>query len=404
MRHDGSDSSVFLDIQSFITWQTQAVARIKVMRIIARMNVGGPAVQIAGLMRGLPESVFDQRLFTGFCDDDEADFLETQAPDVSAFRIPGLGRSVRPADDMQALRALIWEIRVFRPDIIHTHTAKAGVLGRVAGRVSGTNPMLVHTYHGHLLHGYFSPAKTRAVVAVEKFLARYTDRFVAVGAQVRDDLLAASIGKPQQFSVVPPGLVLSAGPSKTEARANLNLPQAVPVIGLIGRLTAIKRPDRFAEVVRIVNAQRPGVHFVVAGAGDQADSLRIATNGLPVTMLGWRDDVEAVLAACDSVLLTSDNEGTPLSLIQAGMAGLPVIASDVGSVRDVVINGKTGWLVKPDADDLSRAIIGWLDDREEGKRRGLAGKTHTDSLFGVERLVAGHMRVYRELVAPGHSL
>ena len=368
------------------------------MRIIARMNVGGPAVQISGLMRGLSEFDFDQRLFTGFCDDDESDFLETQAPDVSAFRIPGLGRNVRPTDDMQALRALIKEIRDYRPDIIHTHTAKAGVLGRIAGRLSRTNPILVHTYHGHLLHGYFPPVKTRAVTVVERSLARTTTQLVAVGSQVRDDLLAANIGKPQQFAVIRPGLVLPVGPSKAEARSKLNLPKDDPVIGFIGRLTAIKRPDRFAEVVRIINAQRPDVHFLVAGAGDQAESLRAAIEGLPVKMLGWRDDVETVLAACDSVLLTSDNEGTPLSLIQAGLAGLPVIASDVGSVRDVVVDGETGWLAKPDSDGLSRAVLDCLNDPHEASRRGLAGKAHTNAAFGVQRLVADHADMYRGLV------
>ena len=368
------------------------------MRIIARMNVGGPAVQISGLMRGLPKSDFDQRLFTGFCDDDEADFLETQATDVPAFRIPGLGRSVRPTDDVQALRALIKEIRTFRPNIIHTHTTKAGVLGRTAGRLSGTDVTLVHTYHGHLLHGYFSPVKTRAVIGVERLLAQTTTQLVAVGSQVRDDLLAANVGKPHQFAVIPPGLALPTGPSKTHARTSLNIPKDVPVIGFIGRLTAIKRPDRFAEVVRNVNAQRPEVHFLVAGAGDQAESLRLAIEGLPVTMLGWRDDVETVLSACDSVLLTSDNEGTPLSLIQAGMAGLPVIASDVGSVRDVVIDGQTGWLTRVTSDDLSRAVLNCLDDPHEATRRGLAGKAHTVAAFGVQRFLEDHAGMYCGLV------
>ena len=368
------------------------------MRIIARMNVGGPAVQISGLMRGLPESAFDQRLFTGFCSYNEADYLESQAPDVPAFRIPGLGRSVRPTDDIAALHELIRQIRTFRPDIVHTHTAKAGVLGRIAGRLSATNPIMVHTYHGHLLHGYFSPTKTRLVVASERSLARSTNRLVAVGSQVRDDLLAASIGKPEQFAVIPPGLVLPAGPSKTEARMFLNLPKDVPVIGFIGRLTAIKRPDRFADVVRKINAQRPDVHFLVAGSGDQAESLRVATEGLAVRMLGWRDDVETVLAACDSVLLTSDNEGTPLSLIQAGMAGLPVIASDVGSVRDVVIDGETGWLASPTSEDLSHAVLDFLANTQEATRRGTAATAHTMALFGVQRLVNDHEDMYKTLV------
>ena len=361
------------------------------------MNVGGPAVQISGLMRGLPESDFDQRLFTGFCDDDESDFLETQATDVEAIRIEGLGRALKVGDDVRALAKLVKEIRNFRPHIIHTHTAKAGVLGRIAAKLAGTGANTVHTFHGHLLHGYFSPAKTRAVVAVERALARTTTQLIAVGPRVRDDLLAASIGNREKFTVIPPGLVLSPGPSKTDAREFLCLPKDVPIIGFIGRLTVIKRPDRFAEVVRIVHAQRPDAHFVVAGAGDQADSLRVATADLPVTMLGWRSDVDTILAACDALILTSDNEGTPLSLIQAGMAGLPVVASDVGSVRDVVVDGQTGLLARPDAGELASALLNLLSKHDEGIQLGTAAQRLTMQRFGVERLVMDHISVYGQV-------
>lgn len=373
------------------------VGRLRIMRIIARMNVGGPAVQVSGLMRTLPRDGFEHRLYTGYCADDEADYLDTQAPDVEAIRIAGLGRALKPGDDVRALAQLIKEIRVFRPNIIHTHTAKAGVLGRTAAKLAGTGAATVHTFHGHLLHGYFSPTKTRAVMAVERSLARVTDRLVAVGPQVRDDLLAAGIGKPEKFTVIPPGLVLPEGPSKANACQSLGLPENIPVIGFIGRLTAIKRPDRFAEVVRLIHAQRPEVQFVVAGDGDQADSLRIATADLPVTMLGWRDDVETVLASCDAVLLTSDNEGTPLSLIQAGTAGLPVIASNVGSVKDVVIDGETGWLTPPESGDLAAAVMALLQEPAEAKRRGLAAQIEMLANYGVQRLTDDHVKVYREL-------
>lgn len=368
------------------------------MRIIARMNVGGPAVQIAGLMRGLPESEFDQRLFTGFCDPGEADFLNSQAPDVLAMRIPGLGRSLRPSEDLKALLSLMREMRHFRPDIIHTHTAKAGVLGRVAGQLSGINPLMVHTYHGHLLHGYFPPTKTNAVIAVERALAKITDRLVAVGSRVRDDLLAAHIGVPRQFVVIPPGLSLPPLRTKDHARESLNLPSDVPVIGFIGRLTNIKRPDRFAEVVRLVHRKRPETQFVVAGDGDQAASLRSLVSNLPVTMLGWRSDVETVLAACDAVILTSDNEGTPLSLIQAGLAGIPVVASNVGSVSDVVIDGETGWLTRPNATDLASVLLQLMSDPAEASRRGRAALHRSVKDFGSKRLAEDHAAVYREVI------
>ncbi len=369
------------------------------LRVIARMNVGGPAVQVSGLMRHLPQDRFEQRLVTGWCADDEADYLLTQAPDVAATRLDGLGRAIRPGDDARALAQLRQVIREFRPHIVHTHTAKAGTLGRVATTLAGTGSAKVHTFHGHLLHGYFSPAKTRAVVEVERALARGTDRLVAVGPQVRDDLLAAGIGRADQYAVIPPGLELPAPRSRVSIRAEWQLPPDAPVIAFIGRLTSIKRPDRFVEVVREVHASHPEVRFLVAGAGDQEGIVAQAAESLPITMLGWRDDIQDVLAASDAVMLTSDNEGTPLSLIQAALMGLPVIATSVGSVPDVVIDGETGWLAPTDASALAAATRDFLANPQEAARRGRVAQERALGLYGVQRLAADHAALYESIVA-----
>ena len=367
------------------------------MRIIARMNVGGPAVQVSGIMRHLPGDEFDQRLFTGWCADDEADYLLTQAPDVEATRIDGLGRAIRPGDDARALATLVKQVREFRPHIVHTHTAKAGILGRSAARIAGVGSATVHTFHGHLLHGYFSPPKTRAVIALESLLARTTDRLVAVGNQVRDDLLAAGIGRPEQFGIIPPGLELPPAMGRQKARDALGVAGDAPVVSFIGRLAPIKRPDRFVEVVRQVQHARPGVRFIVAGEGTEARV--VADAGLPIAMLGWRDDVQNVLAASDAVLLTSDNEGTPLSLIQAALMGLPVVATNVGSVPDVVIDGETGWLTDPDAQALAKVTLDMLERPDEATRRGRAAQERAETLYGVQRLAGDHADLYRGIAA-----
>lgn len=364
------------------------------MRVIARMNVGGPAVQASGLMRHLPEDEFEHRLYTGWCADDEADFLETQAPDVEAIRVDGLGRAVRPGDDARALRQLVREMRAFRPHIVHTHTAKAGVLGRLAAKWAGVGSATVHTFHGHLLHGYFSPAKTRAVVQVERALAHGTDRLVAVGEQVRDDLLGAGIGSSEQFTVIPPGLELPPARARDAVRAEFGLDPLAPVVAFIGRLTAIKRPDRFVEVVKAVHGHRPEVQFLVAGEGDQAQVIREASQILPITHLGWRDDVQDVLAASDLVLLTSDNEGTPLSLIQAALAGLPVVATNVGSVRDIVIDGQSGLLTSSDVEEISNAVTRLIHEPRQMERMGRTARSQAQELYGVGRLVEDHARLY----------
>ena len=369
---------------------------IRVMRIIARMNVGGPAVQVSGLMRGFDQEIFEQELLTGYCTADEADYLEKVATDVKAIRIDGLGRSIKPRSDLTALFAIVKEIRRFRPDVIHTHTAKAGVVGRIASILSGEKSIRVHTFHGHLLNGYFGPGKTKLVILVEKFLALFTDQLLAVGKQVQNDLIAAGIGNSKKFAVMPPGLQLAKVPSKHDARIELGLEQNEIYCAFIGRITQIKRPDRFLDVVAKVKADGIKVNFIVAGAGEQLQYCqdRVTNERLPVTFLGWREDIEVVLAAADFVILTSDNEGTPLSLIQAGMVGIPVVATNVGSTNEIVVNGNTGFLTDLSVNELTKAVSKLAENIDLRAQMGNNGKDYTLARYGVERLVKDHQDLY----------
>ena len=374
--------------------------RIRVMRIIARMNVGGPAVQVSGLMRGFDATKFDHRLVTGYCASDEADYLDTVATDVTATRIKGLGRSISPKADLGAFVQIVREIRTFRPDVIHTHTAKAGVIGRLASILSGHKSIRVHTYHGHLLHGYFGKFKTQLVIAIEKFLAHFTTKLLAVGKKVMDDLLAVGIGKPEKFAVMPPGLALGILLSRADACTELHLDPSKTYCAFIGRITKIKRPDRFLDVVSELNRRDVPIHFIVAGAGDLLDysKERCTKENLPVTFLGWREDIENVLAASDMVLLTSDNEGTPLSLIQAGMAYLPIVATKVGSVDEIVVDGKTGLLTDLSTDSIVNAVVQLTSDPALRKTMGAAAHDYTMQRYGVERLVRDHQQLYVDLL------
>jgi len=373
---------------------------IRVMRIIARMNVGGPAVQVSGLMRGFDQEIFEQELLTGFCAADEADYLEKVATDVKAIRIDGLGRSIKPRADLTALFAIAKEIRRFKPDVIHTHTAKAGVVGRIASMLSGQKSIRVHTFHGHLLHGYFGTAKTNLVILIEKFLALFTDQLLAVGKQIQDDLIEAGIGNSKKFAVMPPGLQLANFPTKLDARLELGLEQNEIYCAFIGRITQIKRPDRFLDVASQIHADDVKVHFIVAGAGERLQYCqdRVSSENLPVTFLGWREDIEVVLAAADFVILTSDNEGTPLSLIQAGMVGIPVVATNVGSTNEIVVDGQTGFLTDLTVDQLSEAVAKLASDSDLRAKMGAAGKEYTLARYGVERLVKDHQDLYLHLL------
>jgi glycosyltransferase involved in cell wall biosynthesis len=311
---------------------------IKVLHLIARMNVGGPAVLVADLMRSVDAQNFEQILVTGYCDKSESDYLDEVATDVKAVRIVSLGRSVSFVKDLLAFVRLIREIKRFDPDVIHTHTAKAGVLGRIAGLIAKPSAKRVHTYHGHLLNGYFSVGKTRVVVAIEKILGRISHGLISIGTNVKNDLIKVGIGTESKFHIIFPGLQDFEFIPKAQAQKELGLDPNKLYIVFVGRLTQIKRPDRLLEIAAELKGLHPNAHVLIAGAGELFDSIRSSAESqdLPMTFYGWRNDIARILCASDIAVLCSDNEGIPLTLIQAAQAGLPIVSTDVGSVSDIV--------------------------------------------------------------------
>ena len=371
------------------------------MRIIARMNVGGPAVQVSGLMRGFKGIEFEQRLYTGFCATDEADYLDSVATDIKAIRIDGLGRRVSLRGDIRAFLSLVKAIREFKPNIIHTHTAKAGFLGRLASLVSLQKSVRVHTFHGHLLNGYFGTFKRMLVVIAEKALAFATQQLLAVGNKVRQDLLDAGIGSKRNFGLMPPGLAIGNLPYKNDALAFFGLDNERLQCAFIGRVTQIKRPDRFLDVVSEIKKRNISLGFFIAGDGELLEVCRerIIAEDLPVKVLGWQNNIEKVLSAADIVVITSDNEGTPLSLIQAGMAGLPVVSTNVGSVPEVVLDNATGLVTSSDVQEIADALEKLVTDKALRERLGHAAQEFTLANFGVQRLVQNHEVLYKKLLS-----
>ncbi len=372
---------------------------IRVLRVIARMNVGGPAWQVSVLTRGLDTSRFETRLIAGDVGGGEADFVELRDPDLPLVKIPALGRSVRFGDDLRAFIAIRREIRLFRPDIIHTHTAKAGVLGRLAAATCRV-PLRVHTFHGHLLHGYFKRAVSRVLVIVEQVLARGTTALVVVGERVCDDLLAAGIGRYDQYAVIPPGVASADSLHRESARLRLGLPLDVPVVLFVGRLTAIKRPDRLIEAMSLVLERRPDAVLAVVGEGYLLEETRRRSEplGSSVRYIGWQPDIANLYVAADCVVLTSDNEGMPVTLIEAAMAGVPGLTTDVGSAPEVVLDGVTGLVVASNAAAVADGLLR-LFDVELRDRLGTAARVRAETEFGTGRLVADHEALYERLMA-----
>ena len=371
---------------------------IKVMQIIARMNVGGPAVLVADLMRNFDPKLVNAVLVTGYCDENESDYLDEVAKDVKVIRVPGFGRSISPLRDVNAFFLLIKEIRKFKPAVIHTHTAKAGVLGRVAGLIAAPSAKRVHTFHGHLLHGYFSKSKTQLVVFVEKFLAVITFRLIAIGNSVKKDLVNAKIGKVSKYEVIFPGLQPLKTYAKEEAKKSLGLESDKTYLVFVGRLTQIKRPDRLLEIARYLKVNQPNSQILIAGAGELLKTIEgvSASEGLPMTFLGWRSDIDLILSAGDIAILCSDNEGIPLTLVQASQEGLPIVSTDVGSVSDIVIDGVTGFLTEVTSEGLIQGITRLLENPELRHTFGKAGEQRARDFFSSHSMVEHHQRLYSQ--------
>lgn len=370
----------------------------RVMQVIARMNVGGPAVLVADLMRNLDQQNFSTVLVTGFCDENESDYLDEFAQDVVAIRIPGLGRSVSPLKDLGAFFLLIKEIRKFKPDVIHTHTAKAGLLGRIAGFIARPQAKRVHTFHGHLLHGYFSASKTRLVILLEKALGFITHRFIAIGNVVKNDLIRAGIALDSKFEVIYPGLQDLDKYPKKDAQAVLDLDSNKKYLVFVGRLTSIKRPERLIDLARFLKDNHPDSWLLIAGAGELLDPLSAQAEKevLPITFLRWRKDIGTILSASDIAVLCSDNEGIPLTLIQASQAGLPIVSTDVGSVSDIVVNGLTGLLTQVSSKGLIDGVSVLLNDPALGLSFGKAGEERARELFSSRTMVECHEKLYSQ--------
>jgi glycosyltransferase involved in cell wall biosynthesis len=361
------------------------------------LNVGGPARQTLLLSRRL-HSEFPTTLAAGTATETEG---ELHDPEVAVHRVP-LVRELRPDVDVRAWRAVRSLIVETRADILHTHMAKAGTIGRSAARSLRYRPHTVHTFHGHVLDGYFSAPAQRFFVEVERQLARSTDVLVAVSTEVRDSLLDLGIGRPRQYRVIPLGFDLGsflAVQQPTGAlRRRLGLAADVPLVGVLGRLVPIKdHATLFGAMVLL-----PGAHLAVIGDGESRQSLEATTKELGlagrVHFTGWWQDVASAMSDVDVVALTSRNEGTPVSLIEAAACARAAVATRVGGVPSVVRDGVTGLLARAGDIEHVAALLGQLLASPETRRAmGEAARVHVRDTFDEVRLVQETRNLYLDL-------
>lgn len=389
----------------------------RVLRIITRLNIGGPSLQAARLTTDLRPLGYDTALVHGRVAAGEGEMRDLLAPDEPGVHyVRSLCRPITPADDWRAFRELGTILRAFQPDIVHTHMAKAGLLGRLAaiaynhsaGR--GRPARILHTYHGHVLEGYFSPAMTAALIRTERWLGRGTDALVAISPRIRDELIGRfHIAPPDRFHIVPLGFDLAplaaiGAAERAAARRALQIPDATRVVTTVGRLTAIKNHALLLDAAREIASASPEALFLIAGDGDLRAPLEARASALGIAdrvrWLGWRRDLATIYGATDVFALTSRNEGTPVALIEAMAAGVPGVSTDVGGVGDVIPDESTGILVPPDAAPaLAAAVLRLLNDPHLRREMGARARQTVVTRYDVKRLVSDIDALYRSLLA-----
>jgi glycosyltransferase involved in cell wall biosynthesis len=345
---------------------------IRVMRVLTRANVGGPVQHVRLLECELPALGVESTLLLGRVASDEGDATEVlRAAGVGFREVPGLGRPVRPIADA---RALAWLRRTFlreRPDVVHTHTGKAGLLGRVAARLAGV-PAVVHTHHGHLFHGYYGPLGSRAMLALERSLARRTDVLFVPGEPLRRELLDLGFAPRDGIVAYPPAVPLDGFPAaagaRSAVRASLGAADADVVVGTLGRLVPVKGVDRLVRA-----AAAGGWRLAVAGAGPERERLEALARslGARASFAGETRDPASFLAALDVFALGSRNEGAPAALLEAMASGLPCVAPRVGSIPQAIEDEASGLLFDADDDRALAAAIGRL--ARDGELRARLG-------------------------------
>jgi glycosyltransferase involved in cell wall biosynthesis len=372
---------------------------IRVLHIITRLDVGGSAENTVISATRLPRAEFASSLISGRTVDPPPRLAETlRDAKVPCFEVPHLRRPVGVANDCRALWQVWRLIRTLRPDIVHTHSSKAGFIGRVAARLAGS-PHILYTPHGHIFQGYFPAPVTRSFVLLERLAARWTDRIITLTDAEADQHLALGIGRPGQFLTIPSGIDLDAVVAAVPAR----LVADGPAIGTVARLVPIKGHAHLLDAAPDILRQCPAARFVFVGDGETRSSLEAQAQRLGVgdrvLFTGFRDDVPSLLAGMDVVVLPSLNEGMGRVLVMAMALGKPIVATRVGGVPELLADGAAGRLVPPgEAAALADAVCGLLRDPGQATALGEVARRRAGR-YSASAMVESLAQAYRDVMA-----
>jgi glycosyltransferase involved in cell wall biosynthesis len=383
--------------------------KMKILHIIARLCVSGAVIHVVDLSAGFDPLGFESQVVAGRENPGEGSLLDyALSQGVQPIFIPEMAAefSIKP-QDLQALIKLYRLIREQKPHIVNTHTAKAGFLGRIAAYMARV-PVVIHTYHGHVLHGYYGQVKNDVLRRMERALGHLTNCIIAVDPQVKRDLVGYRVAPPEKIVVIPYGLhlepYLACDRHRGEFRRELRLPIEAKLVGIVGRIFPIKNHRLFLDAATLVAQREPRTRFAIVGDGilrpemeNHAHRTGIADK---IVFTGWRQDLPRVYADLDLLAVTSNNEGTPFSAIEAMAAGCPVVATQVGGLPDLICEGQTGYLVPPgDAHAVAEAMLRLLHASETARRMGQAARARVKDCYAIQRLIRDTEQLYLKLSA-----
>ncbi len=390
--------------------------KIRVLLIVNRLNTGGITSHIALLAKYISND-FEIRVISGEIGNEEGK-SEELLDGLKYTVIPNMGRSVSISKDIKALFYVRKYIKKFNPDIIHTHGSKAGVFGRLAAVLLKKNIRVFHTYHGNVFGGYFSKIASKFIVFFERFLGRFTDGILTLSSSQRSEIIHKyKIVKEDKVHIIPLGLHLEKFQTnryekRVQFRQEFNLKNSSVVISIIGRLVPIKNHKFFLDIIAKCKNEAKDLKGFIVGDGELRDELKrhCVRKGLKYNIKGeikgdediiftsWRNDIDNIVLGSEIVALTSLNEGTPVSIIEAMAAGKSVISTDVGGVRDIIDNGKTGYISTQDINEYSEMLLNLIRDKEMRERMETNGEKKVTSLFSHTRLLKDIEKLYHQEV------
>lgn len=373
----------------------------KVVSIITRMNVGGPAILIKELDLYLAASEFEHILITGKCGLNEIDYQEMSGHKFSkVYKLRWMARPISIHRDFLSFFELYFLLRRIQPSIVHTHTSKAGLIGRCASAVAAPKAKIIHTYHGHLLYGYFSSLFLSTLVIAERLLSNITDVLIAVSLEVKRDLTQIGVGTKSKWEIIPPGVSTKAL-GRQPSRKVFNYPDNLFVITWVGRMTKIKDPRLALEAVAKLKCLTNREFILnIVGGGELLDECEAyaSNNNLPVVFHGWLEDPALLLNASDLNLVTSENEGLPLIILESASAGIPTLAPNVGGVNEFIKDFETGFFCERTAGGIATSLSVLMGNSNILRKIGKNAMRFYEMRFTPKRYSEAHMKIYRSLI------